>query len=145
MRLLPIAIVFLAGCIDPAQVPDGHDFGGVDCADNNAPFIANVEMNSFQREGGDGLYILSLHFDWADPGIAGGSDRPNMSGGYISGEMYNVEFSTRWITPDMLVASCTDPLDAPGTCMRDHLSHQPGREAADRAPAPVPVGVRRLA
>jgi hypothetical protein len=106
MRVHLLAILLLTGCYDAAQIPDGHDAGGVDCATNSPPFIANVEMNSIQPDGGDGLYIVTLHFDWADPGIAGAADRPNMAGGYISGELQDFTFPTVWITPEELVSTC---------------------------------------
>ena len=118
MRILLTAIlVLLAGCYPAPEIPDGHDAGGVDCANNSPPFIANLEMNSFEQDGGDGLWLLSLHFDWADPGIAGAADRPNMSGGYISAEEQTFSFPTKWITPEHLVSTCIEPPDLAGSCL----------------------------
>jgi hypothetical protein len=107
MRLLTTAIILLMGCSPTPLIPDGHDAGGVDCANNSQPFIANLEMNSLLlADGDDGAYALSLHFDWADPGVSGGSDRPNMSGGYVSGEEYSFQWPTWWFTPEDLVSTC---------------------------------------
>lgn len=132
MRFFPIAIVFLVGCFPPSQIPDGHDAGGVDCESNNAPFIANIEMNSFEQEEDDGLYWLSVHFDWADPGVAGAGDRQNMSGGYISGELLNVQFPTVWFTPERLQEGCIDPPEFEGACLESN--HGQGDQAGDLTP-----------
>ena len=106
MRFLPIAIVFLFGCYEPWQIPDGHDAGGVDCPENSQPYIANVEMNSLQLEGDDGSYAVSVHFAWADPGVNNAGDLPNMSGGYLSGEELSYQWPTVWFTPEDLVSGC---------------------------------------
>ncbi len=106
MRFLLIAIaLFATGCWTDSGLPLPGDPGAQGCAENSPPFIANVEMNSQFDPDTEG-WQLALHWDWADPGVGGASDPPNMEGGYVSGEIVGFEMRSLFFTEAALVNSC---------------------------------------
>lgn len=106
MRFLPIAIVLLTtGCWTDSGLPLVGDAGATGCDGNSPPFIANIEMASWFDDN-TALWQLGLHWDWADPGIGGASDPPNMEGGYVSGEAVGFEVRSLFFTEASLVDSC---------------------------------------
>ncbi len=106
MRFLLIAIaLFATGCWTDSGLPLSGDPGAEGCAENSPPFIANVEMDSEPLDNGEG-WQLALHWDWADPGVGGASDPPNMEGGYFNGEAVGFEVRSLFFTEAILVNSC---------------------------------------
>lgn len=115
-----VAAACLAACFDGGGPIAGWD-GGSDCQSNNPPAIGNVEMNSLEIEeeerGGDDddsadvrWYLMSIHFDWVDPGAEGAEDPPNLvAGGYFSGEIFGYDLPDFEFTRANLVDACAAP------------------------------------
>ena len=115
-------VAFLLAALLPACAPTVQPLGGsADCADNSAPFIGNLTMNStcaigpelvdcFTTAGQEFLHLgieeavwdLTTEFQFADPGIAGATDPPNMVGGMVSWELSLGGQGSAWLY---------DPLD----------------------------------
>jgi hypothetical protein len=116
MRLIaaatPLALL-LCGCPASPFVTgwDGvyNDSDAANCLGNSPPFIANVEMNSFPPapEAAASGWAYTIHFDWADPGVAGATDVPNIELGSFSHERQGVT------TPDYIL----DELVLTTTCI----------------------------
>lgn len=101
LLLLPLlAAALLAGCPPDTSLPVSEE-----CASNTAPYIDNLEINSWpipaaEDEEPQG-WALCLHIDWFDPGPDEngnvGSDAPNMFGGLLSVETSGYEAPNEWI------------------------------------------------
>lgn len=110
MRAL-LAGLLLAACAPPApQIP-----APLGCEDNTPPFIGNLTMDSTcevgepvvdcgSEEGQDAIeageepiWSLIVGFLYADPGVEGAGDPPNMVGGMISGELSLGQFTSFWL------------------------------------------------
>ena len=103
--LLLFALPALFACqpLDPVQ---GWDPGGSNCAQNTAPYIDNVQVNSayvVEEE----KWLLAVGFNWADPGSGGALDPPNLIGGEFSWEVSGLTSEDISLTPSILASGCT--------------------------------------
>ncbi len=87
----------------------GWDPGGVDCINNSPPAIGNLALNSDELSDGNG-WFYTIHFAWADPGVSGASDPPNLLGGHFSSEVFQREFAEDIeLTAERLESGCSTP------------------------------------
>lgn len=110
MRTLPLlALLAAAGCMDLSTVPAGWDPGADDaaCAQNAPPFIGNFAMDSAES-GERGAWVVGIHFDWADPGIAGAADPPNVEFGYVTVQAQGYVLWSSVVRPQDLVHGCME-------------------------------------
>lgn len=107
--LLLFALPALFSCqpLDPVQ---GWDPGGNNCAQNTAPFIDNVQVNSAYVAAAE-LWLLVVGFNWADPGSGGASDPPNLLGGEFSIELSGMVSDDILLTQGVLESGCTGDTD----------------------------------
>ncbi len=121
------AALLLPACAPAApQIPDSSP-----CEGNSAPFIGNLSLDSACVVGADlidcltpegqdlidageeSACSLTILFQWADPGVAGAADPPNMVGGMISAELSIAQFNSLWISDVEDGAPVDDRLWAP--------------------------------
>ena len=105
-----IALLALVGC-QPLPPVTGWDPGGVNCEENSAPFIDNVQINS-AYVGEAELWLMVMGFKWADPGSGGAVDPPNLQGGEFSLELSGMSSEDTLLTQSILETGCggdTDP------------------------------------
>jgi|GEM_PF-2815878 len=111
-RVFPLFALFLMGCpTNPAITGwDGiyNDSDVANCLGNSPPFIANVEMNSFAPDPLAGAlgWSYTVHFDWADPGVAGAEDIPNIWNGLYSHERQGVSSPDYVLDETALTSTC---------------------------------------
>jgi len=104
--LLPLfALPFLFAC-QPLDPVEGWDPGGTNCAQNTAPYIDNVQVNS-AYVGEEEKWLLAAGFNWADPGSGGASDAPNLLGGEFSWELSGLTSEDILLTQSILESGCT--------------------------------------
>ncbi len=113
--LLALAALLLAAC---APEPPGIPVGNADseaCQANSAPFLGNLRIDSACTVGPDlsdcrsdagkeaialgeePSWALLVDIDYADPGIAGATDPPNMVGGLVTTELSLGYFGSFWL------------------------------------------------
>ena len=120
MRIWPLLLAAL--CLSACGVEEGPYYGydpsGEECINNSPPAIGNLEMNS-QFDNDEVRWLFSLHFDWADPGIQGASDPPNLVGGYFSSELFGYASEDIVFTAGLLQAACgaLDPETGASGCI----------------------------
>jgi hypothetical protein len=107
--LLLFALPTLFAC-QPLDPVEGWDPGGSNCAQNTAPFIDNVQVNS-AYVGEVEQWILVVGFNWADPGTGGASDPPNLRGGEFSIELSGIVSDDILLTEGILESGCTGDTD----------------------------------
>lgn len=106
-RFLPLLalILPLAGCPVPGGSPVYITEYGEVCNANSPPAIGNVELNSFVPPNGTSN-LLSIHFDWIDPGVSGAADAPNLESGWFTAEIGGYIAEDIVLTEDILVRAC---------------------------------------
>jgi hypothetical protein len=103
LPLFALPILFSCQSLDPVE---GWDPGGVNCAENTAPYIDNVQVNSaYVAE--EEKWLLVTGFNWADPGSGGASDPPNLVGGEFSWELSGITSEDIFLTQSILESGCT--------------------------------------
>jgi hypothetical protein len=102
--LLFLALPLLLGC-QPLDPVSGWDPRGVNCAQNTAPFIDNVQINSAYIDEVE-KWVLVMGFNWADPGSGGASDPPNLLGGEFAIEVSGLTSENILLTEGILESGC---------------------------------------
>jgi hypothetical protein len=103
--LLLFSLPALFAC-QPLDSVEGWNPGGINCAQNTAPYIDNVQVNStyvVEEE----KWLLAAGFNWADPGTGGALDPPNLIGGEFSWELSGMTSEDLALTPSILASGCT--------------------------------------
>jgi hypothetical protein len=113
----------LAGCWAAPPSQTGYDYGADGCAENSAPEIGNLVLDSFcgafeqqDEEEVCVAWVMTVQWDWIDPG-GGGTDPPNMIGGYLSWEVSEHLAPSTWFTDEDI-----DPGATSGTLARSYTS-----------------------
>ena len=99
-------ILLTSGCPTFEGTPYSYDEDGENCHANSPPAVGNVEINSLQSEEEE-TWLISLHFDWVDPGVSGAGDPPNMLGGHIAIEFFGGSTDDIPLNRQILEDACT--------------------------------------
>ena len=114
LPLFALPVLFACQPLDPVV---GWDPGGTNCAENTAPYIDNVQVNSvYVAE--EERWLLVVGFNWADPGSGGASDPPNLLGGEFTNELSGMISEDILLTQAILESGCagdTDPEEGTAT------------------------------
>jgi len=120
MRLLPLLAAVLLGC--PASpLTTGWEDSFDDCVGNSPPFLANVEFAFLLVPPLEPLpdpppaptFLVGVHFDWADPGVAEAADPPNLWNGELTAELGGtvaLDVPDYRLDEQRLVSTCVSPL-----------------------------------
>ena len=129
-------VLLMTGCPTFEGTPQSYDAGGVNCHANSAPAIGNVEINSLPSEEAE-TYLVSLHFDWVDPGVSGAEDPSNLLGGHISIEFFGGSTEDIRLDRRILEEACTwesEVEDDPSPCLPFGHSLAGCADAKDNCP-----------
>jgi len=103
LPLFALPVLFACQPLDPVE---GWDPGGNNCAQNTAPYIDNVQVNS-TYVGEEEKWLLAVGFNWADPGSGGAADPPNLLGGEFTWELSGMTSEDVPLTQSILESGCT--------------------------------------
>jgi hypothetical protein len=113
---VPVLAALLAGCPAFDGTPYSYDADGENCHLNNPPAVGNVELNSIYFEE-ELKWMVSIHFDWVDPGVQGAEDPPNMVLGQFSIEFFRATTEDITLTREHLEGACVPgPEGDPSVC-----------------------------